>query len=168
MNTELRKKLGTRFMVLLITTSLITLCAIPTMAGMPAPAEPWQERGMDRPKHHRPALGIWRDPQIIQTLELSEKQVNQLRDADFTSREKQLELKAQLDRFRLQMDKAFSVDSVDDETVRQLAEKIAGVKGDLFVQDVESRLTVGKILSADQMDKLKLDRMDRKKKGSCQ
>ena len=168
MNTELRKKLGTRFMVLLITASFITLCAIPTMAGMPAPAEPWQERGMDRHKHHQPALGIWREPQIVQKLELSEKQVNQLRDADFTSREKQLELKAQLDRFRLQMDKAFSVDSVDDEAVRQLAEKIAGVKGDLFVQDVESRLTVGKILSADQMDKLKLDRMDRKKKGSCQ
>jgi Spy/CpxP family protein refolding chaperone len=53
------------------------------------------------------------------------------------------------------MDKAFSGDSIDDKAVRQLAEKIAGVKGDLFVQDVESRLTIGKILSADQMDKLK-------------
>ncbi|MDX2455397.1 hypothetical protein [Desulfosarcina sp.] len=168
MNKVLRKKLGTSFMVLLLTTSFITVCAIPTMAGMPAPAEPWQERGMDRHKHHRPALGIWRDPQMVQKLGLNEKQVNQLRDADFTSREKQLELKAQLDSFRLQMDKAFSGDSVDDKAVRHLAEKIAGVKGDLFVQNVESRLTVGKILSADQMDKLKLHRMHHKKKGACQ
>ena len=155
-------------MVMLISASFIAVCAIPTMAGMPAPEEPWQERGMDRPKHCLPALSIWRNPQMVQKLELSEKQVDQLRDADFTSREKQLELKAQLDRFRLQMDKAFSVGSVDDEAVRQLAEKIAGVKNDLFVQDVESRLTVGKILSADQMNKLELDRMDRMKRGSCQ
>lgn len=168
MNTVLRKKIGTSFMVLLITASFITVCAIPTMAGMHAPAYAWQEKGMDRHKHHRPALGIWRNPQMVQKLELSDKQVNQLRDADFTSREKQLELKAQLDRFRLQMDKAFSGDSVDDNAVRHLAEKIAGVKGDLFVQNVESRLTVGKILSADQMDKLKLHRMHHKKKASCQ
>jgi Spy/CpxP family protein refolding chaperone len=168
MNTELRKKLGTSFMVFLITAAFIAVCAIPSMAGMPAPAEPWQERGMDRPKHQRLALGIWRNPQMVQKLELSEKQANQLRDADFTSREKQLELKAQLDRLRLQMEKAFSGDSVDDNAVRHLAEKIAGVKGDLFVLNVESRLTVGKILSADQMDKLKLHRMHHKKRGPCQ
>ena len=168
MNTELIKKIGKGVMVLLISTAFIAICAIPAMAGMPAPANTWQERGMDRLKHHRPALGIWRSPQMVQKLELSKKQVNQLREADFTSREKQLELKAQLDSFRLQMDKAFSGDSVDDKAVRHLAEKIAGVKGDLFVQNVESRLTVGKILSADQMDKLKLHRMHHKKKASCQ
>ena len=168
MNTELIKKLGKGVMGLLISTAFIAICAIPAMAGMPAPADTWQERGMDRQKHHQPALGIWRNPQMIQKLELSKKQVNQLREADFTSRKKQLELKAQLDSFRLQMDKAFSGDSVDDKAVRLLAEKIAGVKGDLFVQNVESRLTVGKILSADQMDKLKLHRMHHKKKGSCQ
>jgi Spy/CpxP family protein refolding chaperone len=167
MNTGLRKKIGTSFMVLLITTSFITVCTIPTMAGMPAPAEPWQDRGMDRPQYHRPAPGIWRNPQTVQELGLSEKQVNQLRDADFASREKQLELKAQLDSLRLQMDKAFSGDSVDDKTVHRLAEEIAGIQGDLFVQNVESRLTVGKILSADQMDMLKRHRLHPEKKGPC-
>lgn len=167
MNTQLKKKLGASFMVLLISASFIAVCTIQTMAGMPAPEGPWQERGMGRPRPHLPALGIWRNPQMVQKLELSQKQVDQLRDADFTTREKQLELKAQLDRFRLQMDKALSGDSVDDQAVRLLAEKMAGVKGDLFVQDVESRLTVANILSADQMDKIKRHRMQHEKKGPC-
>ena len=130
----------------------IALALLP--AGDPPPA------AEDR---HRPALGIWRDPQMVQKLELTAEQVKQVRNADFTFREKRLGLKAQLDSLQLQMDKAFTDDVIDDTAVLSLAEKISGVKRKLFIQKIEARLEVGKLLNADQINKLELHDMQPKK-----
>lgn len=151
MNSKLSKKFGTGVMVL-----LITVCFIPAMAGAFVAGDGRQDKGFDRKDHHRPALGIWRNPQLVKELELTTEQVKQLRDADFTFREMRLGLKAQLDGLRLQMDKAFTNDVVDDTAVLSLAEKISGVKGKLFIQKIEARLAVGKLLNADQINKLEL------------
>ncbi|MCP4623791.1 MAG: hypothetical protein GY850_09705 [bacterium] len=106
MNSKLSTKFGTGVIVL-----LITVCFIPAIAGAFAPGDGRQGKGFDRKDHHRSALGIWRDPQMVQELELTTEQFKQFRDADFTFREKRLALKAQLDSLRLQIDKAFSDDS---------------------------------------------------------
>ena len=151
MNSKLSKKLGTGAVVL-----LITVFFIPAMAGAFAAGDGKHDRGFDRKDRHRPALGIWRNPQMFQKLELSVEQVKQLRDADFTFREKRLALKAQLDSLRLQMDKAFSDDIVDNTAVLSLAKNIAGVKGKMFIQKIEARLEIGKLLNADQIENLKL------------
>jgi Spy/CpxP family protein refolding chaperone len=161
MNSKLRKKIGTGAVVL-----LITVCFIPAIAGAFAPGDGRQEKGFDRRGPHRSALGIWRDPQMIQKLGLTAEQVKQLRDSDFNFREKRLALKAQLATLRLQMDKAFSDDVVDDTAVLSLAEKISDVKGKMFIQKIEWRLAVGKLLNADQIKKLKLYDLHRKKQGS--
>jgi len=158
MNSKLSKKFGTGVMVL-----LITVCFTPAIAGAFLSGDGKHEKGFDMKDRHRPALGIWRNPQMVQKLELSVEQVKQLRDADFTFREKMLELKAQLDSLRLQMDKAFSDDIVDNTAVLSLAEKIAGLKGKMFIQKIEVRLEVGRLLSADQINKLRLYDMQSKK-----
>ncbi len=163
MNLKLNKEFGTGVMVL-----LITVCFIPAIAGAFSPGDGRQGKGFDRKDHHRSALGIWRDPQMVQELELTKEQVKQVRNADFTFREKRLELKAQIDSLRLQMDKAFSDDIVDNATVLSLAEKISDVKGKLFIQNIEARLAVGKLLKADQIKKLKLYDMHQKKQGRRQ
>jgi len=160
MNSRLSKKLGTGVVVL-----LISVCFIPAMAGALATGDGRQGKGFDSKGHHRSALGIWRDPQMVQKLGLTAEQVKQVRDADFTFREKRLQLKAQLDSLRLQMDKAFSDDIVEDKAVLSLAEKISDVKGKMFIQKIEARLAVGKILNADQINKLKLYNMHPKKQG---
>ena len=160
MNWKLSKTFGTGVMVL-----LITVCFIPAIAGASAPGDGRQDKGFDKKDHRQPALGIWRDPQMVKKLELTIEQVKQLRDADFVFREKHLELKAQLDSFRLQMDKAFSDDIVDNTAVLVLAEKISDVKGKMFIQKIETRLAVGKLLNADQIKKLKLYDMHPKKQG---
>mgnify|MGYP003702811113 CR=1 FL=1 len=158
MNSKLSKKFGMIAIIL-----LISVCFIPAIAGAFAPEDGKQDKEFDRKDHHRPALGIWRDPQMIQELELTKEQVKQLRDADFAFREKRLALKAQLDSLRLQMDKAFSDDVVDDTALLTLAEKISDVKGKMFIQTIETRLAVGKLLNADQIKKLKLYDMYPKK-----
>lgn len=158
MNWKLSKTFGTGVMVF-----LITVCFIPAIAVAFAPGDGRQDKEFARKDQHRPALGIWRDPQMIQDLELTKEQVKQLRNADFTFREKRLALKAQLDGLRLQMDKAFSDDVVDDTAVLTQAEKISDVKGKMFIQTIETRLAVGKLLNADQIKKLKLYGMYPKK-----
>jgi Spy/CpxP family protein refolding chaperone len=160
MNSNLSKKLGTGVVVL-----LITVWFIPAIAGAFAPGDGKHERGLYRKDRHRNVLGIWRDPQMVQKLGLTTEQVKKARDADFAFREKGLPLKAQLDSLRLQMEKAFTEDVVDDEAVLSLAEKISNVKGKLFIQKIEARLAGKKLLSADQINKLKLYDRQQKKQG---
>ena len=160
MNSKFSKKLGTGVAVL-----LITVCFIPAMAGAFAPGDGRQGKRFDRQGPHRPVLGIWRNPQMVQKLGLTAEQVKQLRDADFSFREKSLELKVQLDRLRLQMDKAFTDDVVDDKAVLSLAETVSNLKGKLFIQKIEARLAVGKILNTDQINKLKLNEMSPEKQN---
>ena len=152
-------------MVLLLAVFFMAAGSMPAMAEATAKAAVWQKGGMERHRHHRPPLGIWQDPEMVQKLELTEAQINKLREAYFTSREKHLDLKAQHDRLDLQMEKAFSADAVDQEAVLELAEKIAAVRGNLFIQRIESRLTLGRILNADQMKKLKQQLWQKKKCG---
>ncbi len=134
---------------------LIMSCLAPAMAGAFPPDGPMRDKADGRQGHHRPAFGFWRNLQLVQDLGLTDEQVKQVREADFSYREKQLALQFQLDGLRLQMDKAFSADTVDNTAVRQLAAKTAEIKGQMFVQDVEARLMLGELLNADQIDKLK-------------
>ncbi|MBT8332488.1 MAG: hypothetical protein KJP06_09195 [Deltaproteobacteria bacterium] len=158
MNLKLSKKLGIGVVVL-----LITACFIPAVAGAFATGNGMHNKGFDRKDHCQSALGIWRDPQMVQKLELTAEQVKQVRDADFTFRENRLGLKAQLDSLQLQMDKAFSDDVIDDTAILSLSEKISDMKGKLFIQKIEARLAVRKLLNADQINKLKLYDMHLKK-----
>lgn len=160
MNSKLGKKFGTGVIVL-----LITFCFIPAPAGASAPCDGRDGRGFDGKGPHRPALGIWRHPQMGRQLELTETQIKQLKDADFTFREKRLALKAQLDRLHLQMEKMFSEDSVDETACLNTAQKMSDVKSKMFVQQVESRLALGKILNADQIKKLEQHGMHQRKRG---
>ncbi len=163
MNSRLGKKIGTGIMAF-----LFAICFIPAISGAFAPGDGKQGGGFHGEGHHGPALGIWRDSQMVQKLGLTQDQVKQIRDADFSFRERQLVLKAQLDGLRLQMDKAFSQDVVDDTAVLKTAQTISDVEGKLFVGKIEALLTLGKILNADQMKKLKLYDMYQKKKGMKQ
>jgi Spy/CpxP family protein refolding chaperone len=92
---------------------------------------------------------------MVQKLGLTGEQVKGLREADFAHREKHLQLKSKLDGLHLEMEKLFSADPVDESDILQLAQKISDLKGKLFVRRIESRLAVGKLLTADQLKKLK-------------
>jgi len=103
-------------------------------------------------------LGIWQNPKMVQKLELTDKQVEGLKKADFAHREKCLELKSKLDVLHLELEKLFAAESVDEAKVLEVAQKISDLKGKLFVQRIESRLAVAKLLTADQVGKLKMFR----------
>ncbi|MEN8246593.1 MAG: Spy/CpxP family protein refolding chaperone [Thermodesulfobacteriota bacterium] len=159
----MNKKAGIGVMVL-----LITICFVPAMAGAFAQGNGKSGKGFDGKGQHRSPLGIWRNPQMVEKLQLTDQQVDQLRDLYFAHREKQHASKAELNNLRLQMDKAFTEDNVDKATVLQTAEKMADVKGSMFVEKIDSRLDLQEILTADQIEKLKEYRMNNKRKGMQQ
>ncbi len=150
MNLNLRKKLFTGAMVLLITAFFI-----PTLAGAFTPGNHKPDRGFGMKRHHRLPLGIWQNPKMIQELGLTDQQIKGLREADFAHREKRLQLKSKLEGLHLEMEKLFSVESVDESAVLQIAQKISDQKGNLFVRKIESRLAIRKLLTEDQLKKLK-------------
>ena len=118
----------------------------------------------------KPGFGcnIWRNQKLVQDLGLSDEQINKLKDMDYTHREKQMALGSQIAALQLQMDKAFSSETVDDGTVRDLAKKIAGLRGEKYVQKMESNLSVRKILTSDQIKKMDQYRMAHNRKGMGQ
>jgi len=163
MRKLMNRKAGIGVMVL-----LITVCFVPAMAGAFAQGGGERGKGFNGKGHHRSPMGIWRSPQMVEKLALTDEQVDQLRDLDFSHREKQQASKAELDSLRLQMDKAFTEKSVDKTVVRQTAEKMADVKGRMFVEKTEVRLALQDILTAEQLDKVKQYRMKNKRKGMQQ
>ena len=151
MNSNLRQKFFTGAMVL-----LITVFFIPAFAGAFTPGDCKPDKRFGMKRHHMSPLGIWRNPKMVQELGLTDEQVKGLREADFAHREKRLQLKSKLDGLHLEMEKLFSADPVNEAKVLQLAQKISDLKGKLFVRKIESRLAVGKLLTADQLKKLKM------------
>lgn len=161
MKTARRKKIGTGLIVL-----LVTVCLIPSLAFAFTPNKDGRRgAGFDQMSRSRSSLGLWRNPQMVQELGLTEGQVKEIQAADFTFQEKRLALKTDLDKLRLEMDKAFSSDTVDDAAILKTAQKMADVEGKMFVQRIESRLALGKILTNDQMDKLKMSDVSLERKG---
>lgn len=134
---------------------LVTVFFIPAFAGAFTPGQCNPEKGFGMKRHYVSPLGIWQNPKMVQELGLTDEQVKELREADFAHREKRLQLKSKLEGLQLEMEKLFSADSVDEAKVLQVAQKISDLKGNLFVRKIESRLAVGKLLTADQLKKLK-------------
>jgi Spy/CpxP family protein refolding chaperone len=140
---------------------LFMVIIIPAVAGAFSPEDglsrmmPYSENGGQ--PHPMPPPPIWRNQKIIEALTLTQEQISTLKDADFAFREKSLELKAPLDKLHLQMEKAFSAEPVDKFAVIGLAQKMADLQGKRFIQDIEYKLTIEGVLTADQLKKLKTD-----------
>jgi len=159
MNSNLRQKFFTGAMVL-----LVTVFFFPAFAGAFTRGDCKPDKGFGMKRHHMSPLGIWRNPKMIQELGLTDEQVKGLREADFAHREKRLQLKSKLDGLHLEMEKMFSADPVNETEVLQLAQKISDLKGKLFVRKIESRLAIGKLLTVDQLKKLKRVELHRRAK----
>ncbi|RZB37936.1 MAG: hypothetical protein SRB2_00643 [Desulfobacteraceae bacterium Eth-SRB2] len=154
MNSNLRQKFFTGAMAL-----LVTVFVIPGFAGAFTQGQCRPDKGFGMKRHHMSPLGIWQNPKMVQELGITDKQVEGLKKADFAHREKCLELKSKLDVLHLELEKLFAAESVDQAKVLEVAQKISDLKGKLFVQRIKSRLAVAKLLTADQVGKLKMFRL---------
>ena len=146
-----RQKLGALTIFL-----LITFFSVPAMAGSHA-HDGGHDDGFGREERHPSACGLWQHPEAVEKLGLSDKQITDLKNADFAFRKQQLELKDQLGMLQLEMEQAFADKTPDEATVRELAGKMAEVQGKLFIQRIESRLAAARYLTADQLMKFRAE-----------
>jgi Spy/CpxP family protein refolding chaperone len=117
---------------------------------------------------HRGPCGIWQNQKMVDALGLTDDQVAKLRDADFAMRARAIDLNAQKERLELKLQQAFTSSELDDAAVMGLARQLADVKGKKTMMRVETRLAVHKILTADQLKKMKAlheDRLENRHKG---
>ncbi len=119
--------------------------------------------GPEKGSRHGWILGVWDKPQIAKELGLTDEQVSKLKEADFATREKALDLRSKMENYGLELEKAFSASTVNEKRVREIAAQMKDVRGEMFMQRIESWLTAKKILSPEQIDKLKENRMERRK-----
>lgn len=169
MSATIHKKIGTGIMAVLLAAAIVPSIAEACRGGRGGRGG-GQGMGMDcGMKGGGAAFGIWQNPQTAQDLGLSAEQVKKLKEADFASREKQLPLFGELDSLRLKMDQAFAAEPVDEKAVMDLTEKISAVKANLAAQRTEERLAMSKILTPEQMGKMKtMPRMGCNGKGGGQ
>jgi Spy/CpxP family protein refolding chaperone len=114
------------------------------------------ERGMGMPRKGMQggSFFIWNNAKIVEELELSDEQIGKLKEADFAMKENHLELRSQLNRLNLELQKAFSEETVNDPEVLEMANKMAEIRSKMFMDRVEARLKMTKILTDDQYKKL--------------
>jgi Spy/CpxP family protein refolding chaperone len=97
---------------------------------------------------------IWNNPQMVEELGLSEEQIGKIKEADFAMKETHLELRSQLNRLDLEMEKAFAEKTVDDSKVLELGNKMSEIRSRLFIDRIESRLKMKNILNPEQLAKV--------------
>jgi len=158
MKTEHRKQIGTGLIIL-----IIAVCLIPSFAlAFPQDRGGKGGPGFDQMGPRRTPLTIWRNAKLVKELELTDAQVAEIQDADFAAREKQLALTADLGKLRLEIDRSFAAETVDEAAVRKAAEKISDLRGQMYLQQIDARLALVKILTVDQAKKLKDIHSERK------
>ncbi|MFH2066450.1 MAG: Spy/CpxP family protein refolding chaperone [Pseudomonadota bacterium] len=149
---------------ILITMLVAVMFLIPGMAGAFG-GKNHHGKGYGMGNNPDAECGIWRNRMLVQELGLNDEQVNKLKDMEYAHQEKQLALRSRIDSLQLQMDKALSSEAVEDGTVRDLAKKISNLRGEKYVNRVESNLSARKILTSDQIKKLDQYRMHHQGKG---
>jgi Spy/CpxP family protein refolding chaperone len=157
MNAQVTQRIGKGLMTALIAAAFIL------------PANAWARKGnCDMSgKGKGGTCRLWTNPQMVEDLALTPDQIQKLKEADFAAREKQLPLQAEFSALRLQLERAFSSNPVDEKAILDLTEKLNTVKGQMTLQKTESKLAMKKLLTPEQAEKLPLLRGGCNSKNNC-
>jgi Spy/CpxP family protein refolding chaperone len=136
---------------------LIGIFFLPSIASAFRQGYGKSEKGMGR-MHMRamqwPSFHIWNNPEIVEKLDLSDEQINELKEADFSMKENHLEFRSQLHELNLEMEKAYLEKPVDEPKVLKIANKMSEIRNDMFMDRIESRLKMTNILTDEQFEQL--------------
>ncbi len=88
-------------------------------------------------------------------LELTDEQVDQLEELKYEHRLAGIEMRAELEKEKIEMEKLMSDDDFDRDGIYEQAEKVAELEKQLQLSRVEGKLDMMEILTQDQREKLR-------------
>lgn len=136
---------------------LIGIFFIPAIAGAFRQGPGKYERGMGMYRDdgmYWASFHVWNNPKMVEELGLTDEQITELKESDFAMKESHMELRSQLNQLSLAMEKAFTEKPVNDAQVIELANKMSEIRNNLFMDRIESRLKMTRILTEEQLEKL--------------
>jgi len=95
---------------------------------------------------------------MVQHLELSEKQADQLKDLRERGRSQMVDLRKEMMRVKNEIRGEMLEDNPDMDTLKKLTAKKGGIRTEMEIARLEHRLAMRKILTEEQRDKLMMHR----------
>jgi len=132
---------------------VILLAVCPMLFGAALAAGP--PRGTtDRVPPPPPIWGLWRDTELVEALQLSSRQVDEIRAIDRRMMETLRRLHRQIAPLHRQVEMLFTGWPVDAQSLNGVAEQLAKVQQSFIVQVLEGRRLVHNVLESWQHEKL--------------
>lgn len=115
------------------------------------------ERGRTRgPRRAREIRRLLSDPEVQARLGLTPEQVDRLEDYRYQFRQRQIELRSQIQSLRLELRRLLREDSPDRVAVNDVANQLAEVRTQLFRERINRRLEAREILTPEQRAEIRL------------
>lgn len=137
--------------ILITIIALITVTLLGTLVAQPGP--PGNEPPLEK---------------IRDELELTEEQIDQMRELKYEHRLAAIDLRAELGKEKLEMEQLMTADDFDRDAIYKQAEKVAELEKQLNLMRIESKLDAMEILTAEQreeFEELRSQRLGMRKFG---
>ncbi|MAE65310.1 MAG: hypothetical protein CMJ18_13645 [Phycisphaeraceae bacterium] len=145
-------------------TRILPITLIVVLAASTALAEPGEGRRRGR-GGHEPFCKILHDPEAMKALGLSEDQAKELRRIRYEARRAQIDLKAERDRARLELQHLMQQDAPDEAAVMAAVERVGQASIAMRKHGVKQMLASRSIVGAEKWQKMKHMRRERMHRG---
>jgi Spy/CpxP family protein refolding chaperone len=100
-------------------------------------------------------LGLLLTPQAAEELDLTADQQDKLKELCYSHQEKVLETKQKIEREQLELKKLMDADDPNESKIKAKVREIGSLKTDLQLAQVDTYFAVRKILTDEQIEKMK-------------
>jgi len=97
---------------------------------------------------------VWKNPEVIEDLGLTESQIDQLRSAELEFNKAKVLLKAKISATRMDLEGLLDQDDPDVKKARNLTSDLGGLHEQMLNLHVDHKLKLKEILEPDQLRKL--------------
>jgi len=97
----------------------------------------------------------WKHPRAAEELKLTPDQINKLEDIFLKYKTQMIDIKASMEKKRLELDNLLDKDTVDDKIILKETDTLIFATGELYKTYIRMLLDMKKILNPEQVNKLK-------------
>lgn len=95
----------------------------------------------------------WNQPRVQEALELTEEQTKTLSEANLALRKEQIDIRAQIEKTRLELEQALQADQLDEQNALTLAQSLGQLTGRQVELATRQRILATKVLTPEQKEK---------------